>query len=370
MRPMPQPPSHHDFGPSAQDEADLRAHGGDDATQDPITLEAASWFSRRHQLDAGEQAAFAAWLAQDPAHERAYAVMQDTYSQVRQIPPEIAARWKVAPVAPAVQQRRHWLRAWPYAAAAMLVLSVGVGGYEWSQQQASFTQTYATQRGQRLAVKLPDGSSLTLDTDTRLNVSLYPRRREVQLLQGEAMFQVQAKQGLPFDVYSGPLKVTVVGTQFSVRNTLSYDGNLRVAVQQGHVRVAGQGQDQVDLLAGQGVQANAAGKLSAISHLPPDSVAPWRKDRVTVDNLPLGQVLAEFERYGDTGLVVRDPAVARLRIGGSFSLTQLDGFAAALPHLLPVQVVRSNGRSEIRLAPRLQDQRPSAQLAAPLPAPR
>lgn len=364
MRPMQQPPSRHDFGPSAQDEADLRAHAGE-TTQDPIALEAASWFSRRHQLDAGEQAALAGWLAQDAAHERAYAAMQDTYRQLRQIPPEIAARWKVAPAAPAVQPRRHWLRAWPYAAAAMLALSVGAGGYEWSQQQATFTQSYATQRGQRLAVNLPDGSSLTLDTSTRLNVSLSPRRREVQLLQGEAMFQVQAKQGQPFDVLSGPLKVTVVGTQFSVRNTLPYDGKLRVAVQQGHVRVTGNDQSQVELLAGQGLQADADGQLSAISSLPPDSVAPWRNGRVIVDNLPLGQLLAEFERYGDTGLVVRDPAVARLRIGGSFSLAQLDGFAAALPHLLPVQVVRSNGRSEIRLAPKLQDQRPSAQLAAP-----
>ncbi|WP_300759229.1 FecR domain-containing protein [Janthinobacterium sp.] len=369
---MQQPPSEHDFGPSAQDEADLRTHGAD-ATQDPVTMAAATWFSRRHQLDAGGQADFETWLAQDAAHGRAYAAMQDTHRQVRQIPPGIAARWTVAPAAaaaPAVQPRRHWLRAWPYAAAAMLALSVGVGGYEWSQQQASFTQSYATQRGQRLAVSLPDGSSLMLDTSTRLNVRLYPRRREVQLLQGEAMFQVQAKQGLPFDVFSGPLKVTVVGTQFSVRNTLPYDGKLSVAVQQGHVRVTGNDHSQVDLLAGQGLQADAAGQLSSISHLPPDSVAPWRKGRVTVDNLPLGQLLAEFERYGDTGLVVRDPAVARLRIGGSFSLTQLDGFAAALPQLLPVQIVRSKGLSEIRLAPRLQDQRPSAQLAAPLPAPR
>ncbi|MFM2087157.1 MAG: hypothetical protein RLZZ237_2026, partial [Pseudomonadota bacterium] len=347
MRPMQQPPSEHDFGPSAQDEAALRAHAEDAeyaTTQDPIALVAATWFSRRHQLDASELAAFETWLAQDAAHGHAYAAMQDTYSQVRQIPPEIAARWKVAPAAAVSAPRRHWLRAWPYAAAAMLALSVGVGvgGYEWSQQQATFTQSYATQRGQRLAVKLPDGSSLLLDTSTRLNVTLYPRKREVQLLQGEAMFQVQAKQGQPFDVFSGPLRVTVVGTQFSVRNTLPYDGKLSVAVQQGHVRVTSQGpgHGQVDLLAGQGVHADAAGQLSAIANLPPDSVAPWRNGRVTVDNLPLGQLLAEFERYGDTGLVVRDPAVARLRIGGSFSLAQLDGFAAALPHLLPVQVVR------------------------------
>ncbi|APA71129.1 FecR family protein [Janthinobacterium sp. 1_2014MBL_MicDiv] len=356
-------PPRHDFGPSAQDEADARAHARFAATQDPVALAAATWFSRRGNLDAPGQAAFAAWLAADARHAHAYAQLQHTQQAVRRIPAQVAARWTVPPAAPAPASapRRHWLRALPYAAAAMLLLGVGAGGYQW-WQQPTFSQSYATARGQRLTVALPDGSTVQLDTATRLHVTLYRQRRAVRLAQGEALFQVQSRQGQPFEVAAGPLRVTVVGTQFSVRNTLDHDDSLRVAVQHGHVRVAGAQPDAIDLLAGQGVTADAAGRLSAIASLAPGSVAPWREGRVTFENVPLSVALAEFERYGDTGFVVRDPAVARLRIGGSFSLTQLDRFAAALPQLLPVQIVRSGTTSTIGMAPKASAQAPSMQL--------
>ena len=359
MAPMTAHPPRHAFGPSAQEQADLREHAAFAATQDPVALAAATWFSRRGNLDA--QAEFAAWLAADALHAQAYAQLKDTHRNARKIPAQVAARWAVPPAA-APSPRRPLLRSLrvlPYAAAAMLLLSVGAGGYQWWQQQPTFSQAYATMRGQRLAVALPDGSSMQLDTATQLHVTLYRQRREVRLAHGEALFQVQAKQGQPFNVLSGPLTVTVVGTQFSVRNTVAHDGQLRVAVQHGHVRVAGARQDLVDLRAGQGVSSDAGGRLSEVASLAPGSVASWRNGRVTFDNVPLGAALAEFERYGDTGLAVRDPAVARLRIGGSFSLTQLDRFAAALPQLLPVHVVRDGAVSEIRMAATMPAQAPA-----------
>ncbi|WP_402719277.1 FecR family protein [Janthinobacterium rivuli] len=360
MPSMTDRPPRHDFGPSAQEQADLREHADFAATQDPVALAAATWFSRRGNLDARQQAEFDAWLAADALHAHAYAQLQDTYRAARRIPAQVAARWTV----PAPSPRRPLLRSLrmlPYAAAAMLLLGVGAGGYQW-WQQPTFSQSYATVRGQRLAVSLPDGSQVQLDTATQLHVTLYRQRREVRLAHGEALFQVQSKQGQAFDVLSGPLTVTVVGTQFSVRNTLAHDGQLRVAVQHGQVRVAGAGQDQVDLRAGQGVSSDAGGRLSGVASLAPGSVAPWRDGRITFDNVPLGAALAEFERYGDTGFVVRDPAVARLRIGGSFSLTQLDRFAAALPQLLPVQIVRSGSGSTIGMAPRAPAQAPAMHL--------
>ncbi|WP_454776097.1 FecR family protein [Janthinobacterium tructae] len=361
MAAMTAHPPRHDFGPSAQDEADLREYADFAATQDGVALAAATWFSRRGNLDVQQQADFAAWLAADAQHAQAYAQLKDTHRAARKIPAQVAARWTVPPAA-APSPRRPLLRSLrvlPYAAAAMLLLSVAAGGYQWWQQQAVFSQSYATARGQRLAVALPDGSSMQLDTATQLHVTLYRQRREVRLAHGEALFQVQAKQGQPFNVLSGPLTVTVVGTQFSVRNTVAHDGQLRVAVQHGHVRVAGARQDLVDLRAGQGVSSDAGGRLSEVASLAPGSVAPWRDGRVTFDNVPLGAALAEFERYGDTGLAVRDAAVARLRIGGSFSLTQLDRFAAALPQLLPVHVVRDGAVSEIRMAATMPAQAPA-----------
>ena len=358
MAPMTAHPPRHAFGPSAQEQADLREHAAFAAMQDPVALAAATWFSRRGNLDVQQQADFAAWLAADAQHAQAYAQLKDTHRAARKIPAQVAARWAV----PAPSPRRPLLRSvrvLPYAAAAMLLLSVAAGGYQWWQQQPTFSQAYATARGQRLAVALPDGSSMQLDTATQLHVTVYRQRREVRLAHGEALFQVQAKQGQPFNVLSGPLTVTVVGTQFSVRNTLEHDGQLRVAVQHGQVRVAGARQDLVDLRAGQGVSSDAGGRLSAIASLAPGSVAPWRDGRITFDNVPLGAALAEFERYGDTGLAVRDPAVAQLRIGGSFSLAKLDRFAAALPQLLPVHVVRDGAVSEIRMAAKMPAQAPA-----------
>ena len=342
----------------------MREHAAFVATQDGVALAAATWFSQRGNLDAQQQAELAAWLVADALHAQEYAQLQETHRAVRRIPAQVAARWTVPPATPApapAAPRPHWLRALPYAAAAMLLLSVGAGGYQW-WRQPTFSQSYATMRGQRLAVSLPDGSSMQLDTATQLQVTLYRQRREVRLAQGEALFQVQSKQGQPFDVLSGPLKVTVVGTQFSVRNTLKHDGSLRVAVQHGHVRVAGAGQDLVDLRAGQGVSGDASGRLSAVASLAPASVAAWRNGRVTFDNVPLGAALDEFERYGDTGFVVRDAAVAQLRIGGSFSLAQPDRFAAALPQLLPVQIVRNGGANEIRMAQKAPAQAPAMYL--------
>lgn len=281
-------PPRHAFGPSAQEQADLREHAAFAATQDPVALAAATWFSRRGNLDVQQQADFAAWLAADAQHAQAYAQLKDTHRAARKIPALVAARWAV----PAPSPRRPLLRSLrvlPYAAAAMLLLSVAEGGYQWWQQQPTFSQSYATARGQRLAVALPDGSSMQLDTATQLHVTLYRQRREVRLAHGEALFQVQAKQGQPFNVLSGPLTVTVVGTQFSVRNTVAHDGKLRVAVQHGQVRVAGARQDLVDLRAGQGVSSDAGGRLSAIASLAPGSVAPWRDGRVTFGQRAAGR---------------------------------------------------------------------------------
>ena len=89
------------------------------------------------------------------------------------------------------------------------------------------------------------------------------------------------------------------------------------------------------------------GHLSAIASVPPAAIAPWRQGRISFTNATLAQALAEFERYGDTGLVLRDPTVAELRFGGSFDVQQVQSFTRALPQLLPVRLVRQGTQTEI-----------------------
>jgi transmembrane sensor len=92
------------------------------------------------------------------------------------------------------------------------------------------------------------------------------------------------------------------------------------------------------LTAGQAVSADSSGHIAAVSQVSAAAFAPWRNGRIAFDNTPLSEVLAEFERYGDTRLRIADPAVAALRISGSVDARKADNFARALPRALPVEL--------------------------------
>lgn len=268
------------------------------------------------------------------------------------------------------------------AAAAIAFAMVGGGWMGWNhwQRQPVFEQAFATERGQQLKATLPDvigqavapGSTLQLDTATQTQVRLYRDRREVHLQSGQAMFAVHNDPQRPFHVYAGALRITVVGTRFAVRHTgTGLDpGQTVVAVEEGRVRVEKRrtGGDNphgtetpqdltasanaptdppVELTAGQTVVADARGHIGPVATLAASAIAPWRDGRLSFDQTPLAQAIAEFERYGRTGLLVRDPAVAALPVGGSYSLQQWQRFAQTLPQVLPVRLVRRGEVTEV-----------------------
>ena len=110
------------------------------------------------------------------------------------------------------------------------------------------------------------------------------------------------------------MRVTVVGTRFSVRHTQTGldAGQTRVAVERGRVRVArldGKGREAaaggagslVDLTRGQAVVADAQGSLGPVQKVGAGEIAPWQTGRINFEATPLAQALAEFGRYGATG---------------------------------------------------------------------
>lgn len=359
---------------SAQDAEDARAFDDYARGQDAAQLQAALWATRRSQpLDAEAQARFQAWLAQDAGHAALYAEFAQGLAGVQALPqaqvqalkaglrasgtPAGAGRARAAPRR-AGRPGGHpgWGRWVPQLALVLLLVAGGWLGWDHWRGLPTFERDYATARGQQLSLELPDGSTLHLDAATRVAVQLYRQRREVRLLEGQALFAVSHRPQQPFDVLAGGLRVTVLGTRFSVRHTQTgiAAGTTRVAVESGRVHVAPAGPPQaagvgvgVDLAAGQGVDADPEGRLEAVAQQASQGIAPWRQGRVRFEDAPLAQVLAEFERYGDTGLVLRDPALGALRLGGSFDLRQSGVFAQALPHLLPVRLERHGGVTEI-----------------------
>ncbi|MFT3813309.1 MAG: FecR domain-containing protein [Acidovorax sp.] len=404
----PNPPPPPPAGPPAS---------GDPGAEEPIDeslldelstaeYEALRWSVRMSDgLGPEARAEFDAWLNADPANREAYDDMAGVWDAIGDIPPagtahirasvaiDTAARTSAqdvahappAPVAapepepepaqappvaynpsarvhespaPIAQPPIHTTRrgaAQALAAVAAIGVLGGAGWLGWNhwQRQPVFSQHYATQRGFMQSVDLPDGSSLQLDTATQADATLYRQRREVRVPEGQVFFHVAADAARPFDVLAGAVRITVVGTKFSVRYTPSLGSRaVQVAVSEGRVRVASNGAaaelaEAIVLGAGQALTADADGKLGAVTAVAADSVAPWRKQRLSFDGVPLANVLAEIGRYGDVGLRVRDPAVGKLAVTASVDLRNLNAFVQTLPSVLPVRLERGEHGTEI-----------------------
>ncbi|MEJ5151397.1 FecR family protein [Comamonas sp. MYb396] len=364
-------PSHASAPPfdEAAEQRALQAFWGE---QDAVALQAAQWHTRQEQgLGAAEQAELAQWLHANPEHAKAFARIDAGVARLRALPADAVAQWRAspamsqpaaaaAPPRPAAAQPtpgRTWtwlqaLRPGPrgLALCAVLLVALGLGWQQW--MQPVYSAHYVVQRGQHQSLQLPDGSTLELDADTDAQVRLYRDRREVQLAHGQAMFIVAPDASKPFEVQAGPARVSVVGTRFAVRYRQDGvdAGQVRVEVQEGRVRVAAVQSPATALLltAGQTTQVAANGLLAPVGSVAPDSVGLWRKGLLRFDNTPLAQALQEMERYGPTGLMVRDPAVAALPLGGSYATARPAEFAHMLTLVLPVRLVPSaGGRAEI-----------------------
>jgi transmembrane sensor len=245
-----------------------------------------------------------------------------------------------------------------FATAASLVLAVGVGLFMWIRPPGD---RYETPIGGIASVPLQDGSNITLNTATALHVALTGQERDIDLAHGEAFFEVAKDAKRPFVVNVGKKRVVAVGTQFSV---LRAGDDIRVIVSEGTVRiedrpgatsppalplVGGTGVDGVLLSAGSVAHAGNAGVLVQKESLSQaQDQLSWRTGILMFRDQTLGEAVAEFNRYNERQIVIRDPSLAQLRIEGNFRATNVDAFVRLLESGFPVRVLE--GDSQIVLS--------------------
>ncbi|WP_057631603.1 FecR family protein [Stenotrophomonas humi] len=288
-----------------------------------IDATAAEWVAREDAgpLSSEQSAALAAWLAADSRHLGAYGRMHAIMMRTDRI-------YRGASVDADENQRAEGARgrAWGMrllAMAASLTLVAGVAWFAMERQAG----VHATRVGEVAHVSLEDGSEITLNTDSRVRVRYEQGRRGIELLRGEAMFDVAKDPQRPFVVNAGGTQVIAVGTSFTVKRS---SAQVDVLVREGIVQVQEQKQE-LRLLRGDKVRlaTRAAPVLRRVDDAEVRRELAWRNGMIAFSGQTLQEVTQEFARYNRLRIRLADPGIADLEVVGMFSATDPIGFSRA-----------------------------------------
>lgn len=303
-----------------------------DAQIDPKVLEeAAEWLIRlgENDLSDTERAEWEYWRVSSPERHRAWARAQLLQSKLVGLPPSLAMSALDRPSNP---ERRTALAK---LAMMLAVLPTGWGSWKLLEVQ-QWSADYRTVVGQRRELTLADGSQITLNTDTAIDVLFDANQRLVNLRDGEILVQTApdvSPQARPFLVSTHQGRMQALGTRFTVRESQT---RTHLAVLEGAVRVQLAHDSRVTPLvvnAGQRTDfsSQAFGRLNPAD----SSVSAWTQGMLMVDNLRLADFVAELARYR-RGFVRCDPAIADLRISGAFPISDTQRTLNMLVHTYPV----------------------------------
>ncbi|QSA98641.1 FecR domain-containing protein [Methylococcus sp. EFPC2] len=291
------------------------------------------WFVllQSETCDDGDRARFWAWLDDSESHRLAYAEAERLWGELGGLkdarPQALHAARSAGP------QRRASAGA---ATALLLLVSLTVG--LWWQDRHAPTVPYVTGIGERIGVELADGSHIEVNAASRLTARISWLRREIDLQDGEALFDVRHRAWRPFTVSAGHINIRDIGTRFNVRRR--QDGTT-VTVLEGEVELNdGRGWEGNRLSAGFRRRLDAQGKLGAPEAANHELAAAWTQGRLVFERTPLGEVAAELARHHPVRFSFAEPALARETLSGTFDAGDLHPFLRAVEKILPVRTER------------------------------
>lgn len=183
--------------------------------------------------------------------------------------------------------------------------------------EANGYHVLSTARGSNYEIILADGSQVSLNASSSLRFPIVfsGDKRSVDLA-GEAWFDVQHADRLPFAIQSGQLTTTVLGTAFDIR---AYPGenNMMVSVQRGKVKVEAANKILATLEKGQQVKLiiDSAALVQRIDTL---LVGAWKQGNLNYEDEPLHSIVADLQRVFKDSIAIQNAAIKDVRITGRY----------------------------------------------------
>jgi transmembrane sensor len=311
--------------------------------------EASAYFVSRSAdgLTSHEQDLLGVWLAADQAHALAYERANKAWRSFDDTAGnEILSAMRAHATASRPQGRGGLWYAIAASIAVLLVattvlvsplrqLLVSPAGGPTAAQLA-WVQ-YASAHGEVRNVRLPDGSSMTLDTDSVAQAHFSPAERSIRLLKGRGLFEVAKDVARPFAVDAVDRRVVALGTRFEVDTT---GDALRVSLFRGKVAVQPLAPGARTVVLNPGQRFSEKNGLNTVQSIDTtaDERPGWVSGFIDFDDTPLREAATEINRYSRTQIAVGNPTVAAIRVSGQFRTGDAARFAQTVSEVYPVKV--------------------------------
>lgn len=342
-----------------------------DATA-PLSEQAAHWWVVLNGEDCTQSDCreFATWVSQGPDRVEAYLQTVTAMSTLR----SSRVQWPTTPVETLVREARAVRkvetlptrgvlaekprllgRLMPWAAGIAAMLLLAMSPFLLTEP----TQRFRTDVGEQLSVRLGDGSLMTLNTDSNVEVSFDPKHRAVRLISGEALFQVAHEPARPFDVTAGRANIRAVGTEFNVNRR---HANTTVTVLEGRVIVSAReigggnaatsatvpgGTTSAALEARDRLVMEDSGPVSIGRIGDIEAVKAWTARRLVFENHPLGEIAEEFNRFNRKKIRIADETLRQQEVTGMFKADDPQSFLAFVADIPGVTVHEADGVSTV-----------------------
>ena len=349
---------------------------------DAIAEEAAEWYVQLKDANARTKSEFAAWLKTSPEHVKEFLAIAALWEALPDLPSQpsveklielatqednvvaLSTAESVVPKVPLetahIGGKSKTRRNWAGLAAATTVAAVIIGGALTLLPPPEDLNLYQTALGEQLSIPLPDGSLVTLNTQSILRVDYSEDYRDIRLTDGEALFDVAKNPERPFRVVTEHVVIQAVGTQFNVHHD---QNDVTVTVVEGIVDVASTSADQfgdvanlssledappvisepIRLTAGQQARVQSRSGEVAVVDISVDKAIAWQERRLVFESMSLKAVIDEFNRYNDPPLMIDHVALEQLPINGVFRSNDRESFVEFLSQM---QLAESHTRAD------------------------
>ena len=343
---------------------------------DALLEQAAIWHARMHDAlqtgvpssTATHQQEFSIWLDAAPNNRAAFAeveylwgALEKPVADILSQRPELISTQSTKAVqnseAVAIEpSTKLWKRVAPsslrlglVSASLAVVMGVMLTNIPfWNGTEYDFE----TDVGERSPVVLADGSRVTLNTDSAMTFDMTPSERRVNLVRGEAWFDVSSADPRPFFVTTKHGLIRVTGTSFAVRVKSDTaivsltEGRVELRAQAAGQLVTtnfpgnseGEGSQELTILM-PGEQASLSqGQVSQTTHFDKTALTAWLRGQFVFYNTPLSEVVDTLNRYRSGHVMVLTASIADLKVSGVFSTNDPNKALDLIADTLPVQL--------------------------------